>query len=81
MLFRSTVKTLPQIMEVMNENVQTDLDLDGAITLGQVLIRRGRHAEMTSQQLKGTPETLSNSEQVLIPKEDANQAILDEFRH
>jgi polyisoprenyl-teichoic acid--peptidoglycan teichoic acid transferase len=76
-----TVKTLPQIMEVMNENVQTDLDLDGAITLGQVLIRRGRHAEMTSQQLKGIPETLSNGEQVLIPDEDANQAILDEFRH
>jgi anionic cell wall polymer biosynthesis LytR-Cps2A-Psr (LCP) family protein len=68
-------------MEVMNENVQTDLDLDGAITLGQVLIRRGRHAEMTSQQLQGTPETLSNGEQVLIPDEEANQAILDEFRH
>jgi LCP family protein required for cell wall assembly len=76
-----TVKTLPQIMEVMNENVQTDLDLDGAITLGQVLIRRGRHAQMTSQQLKGIPETRSNGEQVLIPEEDANQAILDEFRH
>ncbi|HSK84599.1 MAG TPA: LCP family protein [Rubrobacter sp.] len=76
-----TVKTLPQIMEVMNDNVQTDLDLDGAITLGQVLIRRGRHAQMTSQQLKGIPETLSNGKQVLIPEEDANQAMLDEFRH
>jgi polyisoprenyl-teichoic acid--peptidoglycan teichoic acid transferase len=76
-----TVKTLPEIMAVMNENVQTDLDLDGAITLGQVLIRKGRHAEMTSQQLKGTPETLPNGEQVLIPDEDANHAILDEFRH
>src|SRR5918995_1825 len=76
-----TVKTLPEIMVVMDENVQTDLDLDGAITLGQVLIRKGRHAEMTSQQLQGTPETLSNGEQVLIPDEDANQAILDEFRH
>jgi anionic cell wall polymer biosynthesis LytR-Cps2A-Psr (LCP) family protein len=76
-----TVKTLPEIMVVMNENVQTDLDLDGAITLGQVLIRKGRHAEMTSQQLQGTPETLSNGEQVLIPEEDTNQAILDEFRY
>jgi hypothetical protein len=68
-------------MVVMNENVQTDLDLDGAITLGRVLIRKGRHAEMTSQQLQGTPETLSNGEQVLIPDEDANQAILDDFRY
>src|SRR5215218_3359503 len=76
-----TVKTLPQIMEVMDENIRTDLDVDGAITLGQILIRKGRHAEMTSQQLQGTPETLPNGEQVLIPDEDANQAILDEFRH
>jgi LCP family protein required for cell wall assembly len=75
-----TVKTLPQIMAVMNENVQTDLDVDGAVTLGQVLIRKGRHAEMTSQQLQGTPETLPNGEQVLIPDEDANHAILDGFR-
>jgi LCP family protein required for cell wall assembly len=35
-----TVKTLPEIMAVMNENVQTDLDLEGAITLGRVLIRK-----------------------------------------
>jgi polyisoprenyl-teichoic acid--peptidoglycan teichoic acid transferase len=76
-----TVKTLPEIMEVMDENVMTDLDLDGAITLGQALIRRGRHAEMTSQQLQGAPETLSDGEQVLIPDEDANEPILDEFRH
>ena len=76
-----TVKTLPQIMSVMDENVQTDLDLDGAVTLGQVLIRKGRHAEMTSQQLQGTPETLANGEQVLVPDEEANGQILDEFRH
>jgi len=77
----NTVKTLPQIMEVMDENVKTDLDMNGAITLGQVLIRRGRHAEMTSQQLKGTPETLSNGDEVLIPDEEANEKILDEFRY
>jgi polyisoprenyl-teichoic acid--peptidoglycan teichoic acid transferase len=75
-----TVKTLPQIMAVMNENVQTNLDVDGAVTLGQVLIRKGRHAEMTSQQLQGIPETLANGEQVLIPDEEANGQILDEFR-
>ena len=75
-----TVKTLPEVMAVMNENVQTDLDLQGTMTLGQVLIRKGRHAEMTSQQLKGIPETLPNGEQVLIPDEDANHAILDGFR-
>lgn len=77
----NTVKTLPEIMNVMDENVKTDLDLDGAITVGQILIRRGRHAEMTSQQLKGTPETLPSGDEVLIPDYKANEAILDEFRH
>jgi polyisoprenyl-teichoic acid--peptidoglycan teichoic acid transferase len=76
-----TVKTLPEIMEIMDENVMTDLDLDGAVTLGQALIRRGRHAEMTSQQLQGTPQTLSDGEEVLIPDEEANEPILDEFRY
>src|SRR5215218_1986943 len=77
----NTVKTLPEFMEVMDENVKTNLDVDGAITLGQVLIRRGRHAEMTSQQLKGTPETLPNGDEVLIPDDEANEAILDDFRY
>ena len=77
----NTVKTLPEIMEVMDENVATDLDLDAAMTLGQILIRRGRHAEMTSQQLQGTPQTLSDGNEVLIPDDKANQDILDDFRH
>jgi polyisoprenyl-teichoic acid--peptidoglycan teichoic acid transferase len=77
----NTVRTLPQIMEVMDENVKTDLDLDGAITLGQVLIRKGRHGQMTSQQLRGTPKTLPSGDEVLIPDDEANEAILDEFRH
>ena len=77
----NTVKTLPRTMNVMHENVQTDLGFDEAVSLGQVLIRQGRHAEMTSEQLKGTPETLPDGDQVLVPDEDANQPILDEFRY
>jgi polyisoprenyl-teichoic acid--peptidoglycan teichoic acid transferase len=77
----NTVKTLPEIMQVMDENVATDLDFDAAMTLGQILIRRGRHAEMTSQQLQGTPQTLPDGNEVLIPDDEANQDILDDFRH
>ena len=77
----NTVKTLPRLMDVMHENVQTDLGFDEAVSLGQVLIRRGRHAEMTSEQLEGSPETLSDGDQVLVPNEDANQQILAEFRY
>jgi LCP family protein required for cell wall assembly len=75
------VKKLPATMKVMNENVQTDLGLDGAVALGKVLIRRGKHAEMTSEQLQGAPKTLPNGDQVLIPDDRANQAILEKFRH
>src|SRR5215211_5539918 len=70
------VQKLPATMKVMNENVQTDLDLDGAVTLGQVLIRRGKHAEVTSEQLQGTPKTLPNGDEVLIPNDKENQLIL-----
>jgi polyisoprenyl-teichoic acid--peptidoglycan teichoic acid transferase len=75
------VKKLPATMKVMNENVQTDLGFDGAVALSKILIRRGKHAEMTSEQLQGSPKTLPNGDQVLIPDEQANQTILDKFRH
>jgi LCP family protein required for cell wall assembly len=74
------VKKLPATMKVMNENVQTDLDLDGAVALGQVLIRRGKHAEVTSEQLEGTPKTLPDGNEVLIPDDKANELILEKFQ-
>jgi len=73
------VQKLPATMKVMNQNVQTDIDLDGAVTLGQVLIRRGKHAEVTSEQLEGTPKTLPNGDEVLIPDDKENQLILAKF--
>jgi LCP family protein required for cell wall assembly len=75
------VKKLPATMKIMNENVHTDLDFDGAVALGKILIRRGKHAEMTSEQLQGTPKTLKNGDEVLIPDDEANQTILDKFRY
>ena len=75
------VEKLPATMKIMNENVQTDLDLDGAVALGQVLIRRGKHAEVTSEQLQGTPKTLPDGAEVLVPDDRANQLILAKFRH
>jgi polyisoprenyl-teichoic acid--peptidoglycan teichoic acid transferase len=75
------VNKLPATMKVMNENVETDLDLDGAVALGQVMIRRGKHAEMTSEQLEGTPKTLPNGDQVLVPDDETNDPILQKFRN
>jgi polyisoprenyl-teichoic acid--peptidoglycan teichoic acid transferase len=75
------VKKLPATMKIMDQNVKTDLDLDAAVALGQVLIRRGKHAEVTSEQLQGTPKTLHDGAEVLIPDDQANQLILEKFRH
>ena len=77
----NTVKKLPETMKVMDDNVQTDLGVGEAISLGRIMIRQGRHAEMTSEQLKGTPETLPNGDEVLVPDDEANQLILDGFRY
>ncbi|HET7273054.1 MAG TPA: LCP family protein, partial [Rubrobacter sp.] len=77
----NTVKKLPETIKVIDQNVQTDLGTGDAISLGRALIRQGRHAEMTSEQLKGTPETLPNGNEVLVPDDEANDAILDGFRY
>jgi LCP family protein required for cell wall assembly len=74
------VEKLPATIKIMNDNVETDLDIDGAVALGQVLIRKGKHAEMTSEQLEGTPKTLSNGDEVLVPDDEANEPILQKFR-
>jgi polyisoprenyl-teichoic acid--peptidoglycan teichoic acid transferase len=77
----NTVKKMPETIMVMDQNVQTDLGVEDAISLGRALIRQGRHAQMTSEQLKGTPETLPNGNEVLVPDDEANDAILDGFRY
>jgi polyisoprenyl-teichoic acid--peptidoglycan teichoic acid transferase len=77
----NTVTKLPETMKIMDENVQTDLGIDEAVMLGRAMIRQGRHAEMTSEQLEGTPETLPDGDQVLVPDEEANEPILDKFRY
>jgi polyisoprenyl-teichoic acid--peptidoglycan teichoic acid transferase len=75
-----TLTRLPEVMEIMEENVETDLGFPEALSLGRVLIDHGRNARMTSVQLEGTPEILPSGAQVLVPRESANEAILEEFR-
>ena len=77
----NTVKQLPTILRVADRNVLTDLGLGQGVTLGRVLVRRGPNSQMTAQQLRGDPETLENGDQVLVPDEEANREMLDEFRY
>jgi anionic cell wall polymer biosynthesis LytR-Cps2A-Psr (LCP) family protein len=76
-----TAASLPEVTRVMNRNVQTNLSFDQALFFGRLLISRGRNAQMTSAQLKGTPKTLENGNQVLVPNQEANESILADFRY
>jgi D-tyrosyl-tRNA(Tyr) deacylase len=60
----------------MNENIETDLGLENAISLGHVFAHRGRNAQMTSTQLRGSLHTSENGNEVLVPDERANKAML-----
>jgi LCP family protein required for cell wall assembly len=76
-----TVTKLPEIARVMNRNVETNLRFDEMLSVGRVLINRGRNARMTADQLEGTPVTLPSGTQVFVPNDAANEAILAEFRY
>jgi LCP family protein required for cell wall assembly len=76
----NTFTRLPRIVLVANKNVDTDLGIVQAISLGRMLVGRGGNHEMSAVQLQGTPITLPSGAQVLIPDYGANEAILRDFR-
>jgi polyisoprenyl-teichoic acid--peptidoglycan teichoic acid transferase len=80
MLRWNTVTTLPSMLRIANENVDTDLGLFQAISLGRALVLRGGEGDLTAVQLKGYPETLPDGAQVLLPDWEANEEILQDFR-
>ena len=80
MLRWNTVTTLPSMLRIANQNVDTDLGLFQAISLGRTLVLRGDEDDLTAVQLKGYPETLPDGAQVLLPDREANEEILQDFR-
>jgi LCP family protein required for cell wall assembly len=77
----NTITKLPRIVVVANQNVDTDLGIVQAISLGRALVGNGGQGGLRSSQLKGTPETLPNGDAVLVPDEQANERILEHFRN
>jgi len=77
----NTIAKLPAIVKVMHENVETNLGIEQAISLGRALVGRGKSGGMRSYQLKGKPEILPNGDAVLVPDEQANERILENFRN
>jgi polyisoprenyl-teichoic acid--peptidoglycan teichoic acid transferase len=76
-----TVTKIPGIIKVANENVNTDLGVLQVIPLARALVLNGEDNKMTTAALEGHPTSLSDGEQVLMPDEEANEAILQDFRH
>lgn len=76
----NTITQLPKIVKIINENIETDLGIVQAISLGRMLTGYGADGDMSSAQLRGKPETLPNGDAVLIPDEQANESILEDFR-
>jgi LCP family protein required for cell wall assembly len=77
----NTVTKMPAILKTTNDNVDTDLGIWQAVPLARALILHGREGDLTSSELQGYPTTLDDGTQVLVPNEDANEAILQDFRN
>jgi polyisoprenyl-teichoic acid--peptidoglycan teichoic acid transferase len=74
------VTRLPAIIRVTNENVNTDLGIMQVIPLARALVLNGEDNKMTRAELEGQPKFLSDGEQVLVPDDEANEVILQDFR-
>ena len=75
-----TVTRLPAIIRITNENVNTDLGILQVIPLARALVLNGEDNKMTTAELEGQPTSLPDGEQVLVPDDEANEAILQDFR-
>jgi anionic cell wall polymer biosynthesis LytR-Cps2A-Psr (LCP) family protein len=75
-----TVTRLPAIIKITNENVNTDLGILQVIPLARALVINGENNKMATAELEGKPNSLPDGEQVLVPDEEANEAILEDFR-
>ncbi len=78
--WRSAEK-LPDITRTVAENVETDMNYAEIASLGRAMAKHGRNGLMTSTQLEGTPDTLENGSEVLVPDAAANEYILQGFRN
>ena len=58
---------LPEIVKIMDANVQTDLGFREGLSLDRALISRGRNSPMTAAQLEGTPEILPGGPRFSFP--------------
>jgi LCP family protein required for cell wall assembly len=72
---------LPTFASIVAGKVETDLGVDEGVSLGRAMLQNDEDGTMSATQLTGTPETLDDGTQVLIPNDEENQRILAPFRY
>ena len=77
----NTVTKLPQIVKVTSKNFDTDVGVPQLISLARALVLHGEDGEMSTAKLEGHPAYLPSGAQVLMPDEEANRSILQDFRN
>ena len=74
------VSKLPGIMEAVHGNLETDLGLGANISLARSLLNaEGTDSALKTLQFAGSPTTLPDGRQVLVPNPAENEKILQEF--
>lgn len=73
-----SVSTLPEVARAA-ENVRTDLGFRKSVSLGGVLLGSGGGSRMETGKLVGEAATLSDGRQVLIPDDEENRRLIEEF--
>ncbi|MGF1473798.1 MAG: LCP family protein [Rubrobacteraceae bacterium] len=72
---------LPEIVEAIYDNLETDMGLSSNLSLARSLLKaKDADAPIRTFQLAGSPTTLYDGRQVLIPIPEENERILREFR-
>jgi polyisoprenyl-teichoic acid--peptidoglycan teichoic acid transferase len=72
---------LPTFANIVADKVETDLGIDEGVALGRAMLQNDDDGTMSATQLTGTPDTLDDGTQVLIPNDEENQRILAPFRY
>lgn len=74
-----SVTKFPEMARVAGENVGTDIGLEDSFAIGKTLLERGGDAPLKTGQLSGEPTTLSDGREVLIPDDERNRILIEEF--
>lgn len=70
---------LPEIARVTRENVETDSGVVESLSLGRAVLREENGGDVEALQLKGTPTTLPDGRQVLMPDREVNERLVRDF--